>query len=422
MKKILCLVLFCLSFFCHAQSDVLQQKSHPFPAKFDFDGVPISQVVRLIYIQAFTTPFVLQPEVLEDSRPVSFRFDSSKGDLHVFMSRFLAGLGYEVETRSGVDYIRAKPKEDAEERPSLPKEVFVYRPKHREGSFLMDLLSPIFKGSFTSKRSVTAAVGEKMPTQTVSAGSAASLIDRDSDVIVFAGSAEEVEQLRKLLDQVDAPTGELLVKAVVYEVQTGTSDGTAFGLAASLLGGKLGINLGPTAKFENSLTIGPASFQAVFSALSSDSRFKVMSTPSVRVSSGKNARFTVGQDVPVLGALSFPQGAGQAVQSVEYHSSGVILDLLPRVRDSVITADVTQQFYNFVYTTTGVNNTPTMIKLELKTHITTQDGDTFLIGGMTQDQDSANRSGLPFLPRFMHSDSRDTNRTELLLVMQINKI
>jgi len=50
--------------------------------------------------------------------------------------------------------------------------------------------------------------------------------------------------------------------------------------------------------------------------------------------------FSDGQDVPVLGALSFPQGAGQAVQSAEYRSSGVIFDIRPTVRDVIIELNI----------------------------------------------------------------------------------
>ena len=38
--------------------------------------------------------------------------------------------------------------------------------------------------------------------------------------------------------------------------------------------------------------------------------------------------FSVGQDVPLLGSVSYAYN-GQAVQSVEYRSSGVIFNILP---------------------------------------------------------------------------------------------
>lgn len=416
MKKLFFILLTVIFFSAQAADRVANSFE---PARFDFRVINVAQLIQLIYGEALRDSYVIDPEVLTDQRSVSFRYDGTAGELRPFIRSFFDSLGIDITRRNGVDFIsRKQPKPEQIEE----KDVFVYRPKYRSGSYLVDLVAPLLKGEFTAKRAVRASSGEKLPQASSPPGSAASTIDRDTDSLVFSGSKTEISTLEKILSQIDIPSGELLVKAVVYEVQTGRSDGTAFGLAASVLGGKLGIKLGTAVPLENSLSLGPVDFRAVFSALSADNRFKVMSSPSVRVKSGKNARFTVGQDVPVLGALSFPQGAGQAVQAVEYRSSGVILDLMPSIRESVIDLDLTQQLSNFVTTKTGVNNSPTLIKRELKTTITSRDGDLILIGGLSEDKHSETHSSPPFLPSLFHSNSVDDSKTELLLVMQINKI
>jgi type II secretory pathway component GspD/PulD (secretin) len=80
------------------------------------------------------------------------------------------------------------------------------------------------------------------------------------------------------------------VKAVVYEVTTGNSEGSAFGLALNVLGGKLGLSIGGASTLANSVSIKSASIDSAFSALSGDTRFKAISTPQVRVKSGTQAR------------------------------------------------------------------------------------------------------------------------------------
>src|SRR3546814_5944801 len=79
-----------------------------------------------------------------------------------------------------------------------------------------------------------------------------------------------------------------------------TDDGSAFSLAASLLKGKVSINLAGN-PLDNSVSISTGDFNAVLSALSSDSRFKVVSQPSLRVRSGKEATINVGAEVPEIG-------------------------------------------------------------------------------------------------------------------------
>jgi general secretion pathway protein D len=53
-----------------------------------------------------------------------------------------------------------------------------------------------------------------------------------------------VYRLEKLLQEVDTASGEVLVKAVVYEVRHQTGDASAVSIAASILSTKLGVQYG----------------------------------------------------------------------------------------------------------------------------------------------------------------------------------
>ncbi len=392
------------------------------PVNFELDAVPVSQVLRVIYSEALKTPYVLSPEVLADVRPVSFRYDNSHGSIKSFLKDFLGSLGYQVDKMGDVDFVRAKPADAVSE--VADKDVFVYRPKYRDGSYLSELLGSLFKGHFTVKRMIQAAPGDTAKGAAVPPGSAAAAVDRSSDTLIFQGQEKEVEQLKKLLVQVDTPTGEVVIKGIVYEVQTGKDDASAFSLAASVLNGKLGINIGaPVAALTSgSLSFTGTNFSAVISALAADSRFKVVSSPSARVRSGSMARFTVGQDVPILGDIMYPVGGGNPVQSVKYQSSGVIFQVTPKVRDSVVDVDLSQQMSSFINTTTGVNTSPTLTKRQMDTSVSMPDGDVIVLGGLTEDKDSASSSGLSFLPDWFRSKTANTSKTEILLFLQVTKI
>lgn len=385
----------------------------------DLQGASISEVVQLIYSEATTTPYVLAPDVLEDERLVSFRYKDNQGKFSLFMQYFLDSLGYMVERKSGVDFVR---KRVEGEPPIQAEHIYIYQPQYREVSYLSRTLTPLFKGSFVTNRSVRA-TPEASPKGDVPISSAASLIDQSSDVLVFAGAEEEIERLRVLLPQVDKRIGEVAVRGLVYEVSNTDRQGSAFGLLANLLGGHVGIGIGSTStNLGNFIQIKNTSLDAVYSMLSSDSRFKVVSSPALRIQSGSQGVFSVGQDVPVLGALSYPQGAGQAVQSVEYRSSGVIFDIRPIVKEGIIDLDITQQLSNFVKTTTGVNNSPTLTKRELKTKVGMQNGDVIVLGGLTESKDTNTRDGLSFLPRFLHTTGYEQSSSEILLVLQVQRV
>jgi len=385
------------------------------PVSFDLTRVRVSEVAHLMFRDVLRSPYVLAPEVVNDERLISFRFDASKKS-HADVVRLLQSVGLDVTTRGDLDVITlSKDLEPA-------KEVFVYRPKYRDTSYLSELLRPLFKGQFTINRTIAAPVAGKQSDAASPPGSAAALVDRNSDSLVFSGTANEVRQLEKLLVQVDDRPGEVMVRGVVYEVSSSDTDGSAFSLALNLLGGKLTGGLGSSNALDNFVRFKNQTIDAVYSVLSSDSRFKVVSTPSLRVRSGGSGRFTVGQDVPVLGAVTYPGNGQPPVQSVEYRSSGVIFDLQPEVREAVVNLNVSQQVSNFVATDTGVNNSPTLIKREVKTALTLADGDIVVLGGLAENKESAGRSGLSFIPSWLHSKTNESSKTEILLVLQLTKI
>src|SRR5690606_22060474 len=119
----------------------------------------------------------------------------------------------------------------------------------------------------------------------------------------------------------------------------------------------------------------------IANVLSNDSRFKVVSSPSIRMTSGVSGTFSVGQDVPVLGSVSY-DGNGNAVQSVEYRSSGVIFKVLPNVYERKVVLDINQELSNFVRTETGVDGSPTLTKRELNTSVSVADNEVIVLGGL----------------------------------------
>lgn len=379
---------------------------------FNLSNIKVSEAITMLYSDALKTPYVLSPELLTDTRLISFRFSGSENKVKAEFANLLLSLGYAQINRSGVEFVA--PIKEAQ----VQTDVYVYRPKFREVNYLTELLKTLFKGSFTVTRSIPA-VTAKSETPVVP-GSASSLIDRNADTLIFVGDLNEIEKLKKLLPQVDFQVGEVMVRGVVYEVQTGDSSGSAFALASQILNSHLSISIaGPT--LENSVKFSAGSSDAIFSALSKDSRFKVITQPSLRVKSGAQARFSVGQDVPVLGSVSYSQ-SGAPIQSIEYRSSGVIFDLSPVIRESGLELTIDQQLSNFIQTSTGVNGSPTLIKRQLKTSIQASDGEIIVLGGLTEEKNDNANTGLPFLPDFLKSKIKNSSKSELILVLQVNKI
>ncbi|MFM0318155.1 type II secretory pathway protein [Paraburkholderia nemoris] len=385
----------------------------------DLRFVNVAQVIDLIYADMLQSQYVITPDVLADTRVVSFRFDRTKGDIRDGLAEFLGSLGFGVVTKNGVDYVFKRKEEDQKEP---DKQVFVYSPKYRTADYLARLVQPLVTGQFTMNRVVASPAGARAHSDAPPT-SAAAMVDQSSDTMVFLGSAKEIAMLKSVLPQVDTKIGEVAIRAWVYEVSTENDRTTGFQLAASILGGRLGLSLGAGVDPSvNAFRIHTGFLDAAIAALDSDSRFHVVTSPNLRVTSGKHGRLNVGQSVPVIGSVSYPATSGAPVQSVAYEDAGVIFDVVPTVKDDVIDTDVTVEISDFQKTSTGVNNSPTKNTRKSETSMTLQDGEVVVMGGLSQGKDSTVTSGIRWLPSFMDGRSVDRSRSDIVLVLQVSKI
>lgn len=420
MRTLLFLFVFIFCTFTTAEP-----MDRPAPT-LDLDMVPLSQVIRVVYKETLESKsYVISPEALGDQRLVSFRYSPKDGDFLTFFHAFLRSLGFIIQIRSNADFIVPIPAVASfspVEDPAL--DIFFYRPKYRDGAYLVEMLTPLFKGRFTVQRAISGSEGGVLQSQnTVAAqGSALANIQQGVDQLLFSGSKKEIESLQKLFAQIDTDPGQVIVSGVLYEVQLSEHNGSALSLASSILGGKLNLNFGVAAPADNFLSIKAGALSAIVQALDSDSRFNILSTPQVRVKSGKTAIFNVGEDVPVLGSITYPQGASTPVQSVDYRSSGVIFTVSPTVRDGFVDVNIDQQVSSFAQTTTGLNNTPTLTKRQLSSVVSARDGEVIVIGGLRQRKDSQAGAGLNILPNFMKSKSSDLSSNEILLFLKVERI
>jgi general secretion pathway protein D len=385
-------------------------------SSIDLRFVPVAQVVDLIYADLLDAPYVIDPDVLADTRPVSFRFDKSQGDVRSFLSSFLASLGYEVVDHDGVAFVRK-----SHEAELAAKETLVYLPKHRHADYLARLVQPLVGGRVTQDKSVAAPEGEKVASG-VPATSAAGQIDQAADEVVLQGTHDELERARKVLEELDTVPGEVVVRGWAYEVDDSDSSNSGFSLAVKAFGGSLSVGAGSTSSDSTAFQITTSALTAAISALSADSRFHEVSSPHVRCVSGQVVKLNVGQQVPTVSSVSYQGTSGTPVQSVDYQDAGVIFDVTPVVMRDTIELTVDEEISSFTNTTTGVDSSPTKNTRSLQTVADLKDGEVIVLGGLIQDSDTVSNSSEGFLPRFFDGHSRSKARTEVVLVLQVQKV
>ncbi|MFM0649388.1 type II secretory pathway protein, partial [Paraburkholderia bryophila] len=126
--------------------------------------------------------------------------------------------------------------------------------------------------------------------------------------------------------------------------------------------------------------------------------------------------------VPTLGSVSYQGSSGTPVQSVEYQDAGVIFSVQPTVLRDLIRVQLVEQISSFVPTTTGVNNSPTKNTREMQTVVSMKDGEVVVLGGLVQDSELAAVNHEGWLPHFLDGKSGSKGRTEVLLVLQVQRV
>ncbi|MBW9106209.1 type II secretion system protein GspD [Paraburkholderia phenoliruptrix] len=399
---------------------------------FDLRFVNVGQLVDLLYGDAMHVPHVISSDVLQDTRLVSFQYDGKSGDLHSFVKVFLDSQGFRVETRDGVDFVWKKPAGDVKQP---EHQTFVYHPRYRTADYLAQVVQPLFSGRMTA--SSVPATG-LVPTDMVEAAAGASATSAATpaplsprsgvsaaDDLVFSGSPSEIEDVKRLLPELDRAAGEVVVRGWVYEVNTSNDQNSAFSIAAKVLngiGGQVSASNGPTDQDATALRFSSNYLNFAISALNADTRFKQVSDPHARVLSGTSVRLNVGSQVPTLGSISYQGVSGTPIQSVQYQDAGLIFDVQPTVMADAIQVQLQEQMSSFVTTTTGVNNSPTKNTRQMQTTVSVKDGEVIVLGGLQQDTDSATRNSLGWLPKFLDGHSSSRGRTEVLLVLQVERV
>lgn len=378
------------------------------------DNAPLPQVISMVWQNVFYRPFQLSPELAGDTRLVSFYLTEKLNPRSFFIS-YLKRMDIGVTTsRDGVDYIYIVKK--AEKQVALS--VFTYRPKYRSVSYLSSVLQgALTGGSFSNHIQTTDFIARSNSGSTGSSDSFTSSVD--SDVLVYSGTAADIARIKRILPEVDLPQEQVSVSGFILEVQDNKRNSSGLQIIADLFKSRLGISVGARFDGGNSFTVNIGGLSAFYSLIKEDSRFQVLSNLSLTVLSGRDSHFNVGEDVPVLGSVSYDNN--QAVQSVDYRSSGAIFVVRPYIYQDSITLDIEQQLSNFVNTTTGVNSSPTLIKREIKTNVVARDGDVIILGGLASSKVSKVKSGFSFFPRFTGS-SDGTEKTDIIVVLQVKKV
>jgi general secretion pathway protein D len=172
----------------------------------------------------------------------------------------------------------------------------------------------------------------------------------------------------------------------------------------------------------NVIAGNPASPRVVINALSAITDVKILSNPSLVVVDNGDASLEVGDQVPVsTGSAAVLSANNAVVNTIDYKNTGVILHVQPHVNyNGSVMLDIDQ----LVSEPNGPALTPTISTREVKSTISVISGQTVLLAGMINDQQTKSRGGVPILNQLPYvgaafgTTSKSQVRTELIMFIR----
>ncbi len=249
-------------------------------------------------------------------------------------------------------------------------------------------------------------------------------IDRRLNAIVLRGLPEEVASIREQIAKLDVPVESVLLETEFVELTE--SGARNLGLDLNNSNGQLASGLFTFSKGFPGLSDTPsagglaANFQVALYAQIARGEGRIVSKPRISAQSGTIARIVTGDALPILTSIAL-SGINAVQQQVQYVNVGVTLQIAPRVSDDGF---VTSHVFAVVSSVTGYSQGyPTISQREAATSATVRDGEPFVIGGLTQESNIANRSKItllgdvPLVGKLFQVEHTNKTKRELYIVV-----
>ena len=266
------------------------------------------------------------------------------------------------------------------------------------------------------------------------------IADEENNALVIKATNEEYADIEDAIKRLDIVPLQVLVEATIVEVSL-TGD-LSYGLEwffrnNNVIDGDNGIARLDTGGaglaalspgFSYSIVDGAGGIRAVLNTLASDSKVKVVSSPSLMVLDNHSASINIGDQVPVRTSESTNTGtAGDdsiVTSTIQFVETGVTLEVAPRVsKGGNVVMDIFQSIRTAEVTGTSSIDSPTINQRQVQTSVAVQSGETIVLGGLIQDNDGRSNEGIPGLRNLpiagvlFGTTTKNSTRTELLVLI-----
>ncbi|MCG7537758.1 type II secretion system secretin GspD [Pseudoalteromonas sp. OOF1S-7] len=292
----------------------------------------------------------------------------------------------------------------------------------------------------------------------------------DSNSLVITAQPDTMRSLASVIEKLDVRRAQVLVEAIVVEVQEG--DGINFGLQwITEKGGMLQFNNGTTVpvgalavaaeqardktvtknvigtesgkgtEYEETIEgdLGPLGsllgginglamgvvkndWGAIIQAVSTDTNSNILATPSITTMDNEEASMIVGQEVPIITGSTASENNSNPFQTVDRQEVGVKLKVTPQINDGTAVQLTIEQEVSSVSGATAVDIS--VNKRAINTTVIADDGGMVILGGLIDEdvQESVSKvpllGDIPFLGHLFKSTNTTKRKRNLLVFIR----
>lgn len=259
-------------------------------------------------------------------------------------------------------------------------------------------------------------LGESFPGQGLA-------VDRRLNAIWITGTPERIARVKEQIALIDIPVDSVILETQFVEL---TEQGVRnLGIDLNNPAGQIAVGTLQTGAnlpfgLDPEITLPSGALQASIYAQVQLGEGRIVSRPRIAAQSGATAKIITGDALPILTSIAL-SGVNAVSQQVQYVNVGVTLQIAPRVSSDGF---VTSHIYCVVSSVTGFSQGyPTISQREAETSASVRDGETFVIGGLTQENTLTTTSrvpllgDVPILGNLFRVDRSTRSKTELYIII-----
>jgi general secretion pathway protein D len=254
--------------------------------------------------------------------------------------------------------------------------------------------------------------------------------DQDTNALLVTTASKYERQVRAIIDDLDRPVPQVLIKVLVAEVKHDNSAdlGVDFSILNKRPSGK-GQSGGTTFGAPGTgliVSILEENLTATLHALAEEDKLDVLSRPYLLASDNQLANILIGQSVPFVNDTRITE-SGQQINTIVYRDIGLSLNVTPHINpDGVVIMDVIPEVSQLTSQQVPISSStfaPVIAKRSAESRVAVKDGQTIVIGGLMEDRktlaiDKVPLLGdIPLLGQLFSRTQATKTKTELLIFL-----